>query len=171
MTEFSLILPEFSQFLKILGGVTPHTPPHPPVATPLVSSSMMSSVGIGGSSVDRLMAVWQCSLVTDGAMYKIKCADCPATYIGETGRNLKIRLTEHKPATKNGHKTNHIAGHHRQTKHNIDWDSAECLTYNTNYRQRITIESWYTNLEKEPLNRSQQLPPPYKRLIHNSTKQ
>ena len=112
--------------------------------------------------------------MTDGAMYKIKCADCSATYIGETGRNLKIRLTEHKPATKNGHKTNHIAEHHRQTKHNIDWDSAECLQYvqhklpTTNY---MYLESWYTNLEKEPLNQSQQLPPPYKRLIHNSTEQ
>ena len=26
---------------------------------------------------------------------------------------------------------------------------------------------WYTNLEQTPLNRCQQLPPPYKRLIHD----
>ena len=32
VTEFSLILPEFSRFFLILGGVTP---PHLPVATPL----------------------------------------------------------------------------------------------------------------------------------------
>ena len=67
-----------------------------------------------------------------GAIYKIKCADCQATYIGETGRNLNTRLTEHKRATKNGDRTNHIAEHHRQTKHNIDWDSAACITYSTN---------------------------------------
>ena len=105
-----------------------------------------------------------------GAVYKINCADCQATYIGETGRNLNMRLTEHKRSTKNGDKTNHIAEHHRQTKHNIDWDSAECLTYSTNYTQRITLESWYTNLQQNPLNRSQQLPAPYKRLIHNFEK-
>ena len=35
-----------------------------------------------------------------GAVYKIKCCDCQASYIGETGRNLNIRLTEHKRATK-----------------------------------------------------------------------
>ena len=37
-----------------------------------------------------------------GAVYKIKCCDCQATYIGETGRNLSTQLTGHKRATKNG---------------------------------------------------------------------
>ena len=34
-------------------------------------------------------------------------------------------------------------------------------------KQRLTLESWHTNLEQEPLNRCQQLPAPYKRLIHD----
>ena len=29
-----------------------------------------------------------------GAVYKLKCCDCRASYIGETGRNLSTRLTE-----------------------------------------------------------------------------
>ena len=33
------------------------------------------------------------------------------------------------------------------------------------YYQRLTLESWFTNLEQMPLNRRQQLPAPYKRLI------
>ena len=47
-----------------------------------------------------------------GAVYKIKCCDCQASYIGETGRNLSTRLTEHKRATRNGDVNNHIAEHH-----------------------------------------------------------
>ena len=101
------------------------------------------------------------------AVYKIKCSDCQASYIGETGRNLNTRLTEHKRATRNGDPNNHIAVHHQLTNHNIDWDSAQCLTYSTNYFQRLTLKSWYTNLEQTPLNRCQQLPQPYKRLIHD----
>ena len=77
------------------------------------------------------------------------------------------RLTEHKRATRNFDANNHIAVHHQLTNHNIDWDSAQCLTYCTNNFQRLTLESWYTNLEQTPLNRYQQLPAPYKRLIHD----
>ena len=102
-----------------------------------------------------------------GAVYKIACTDCDATYIGETKRNLKTRLSEHKRATKNGDPNNHIAEHHKQTGHTIDWDSATCITYCTHYHQRLTLESWYTNLEQKPLNRSVLLPAPYKRLIHD----
>ena len=105
-----------------------------------------------------------------GAVYKIKCCDCQATYIGETGRNLNVRLTEHKRATRNGEINNHIAEHHLKTNHRIDWDSAECVTYSTDYYQRITLESWFTNLEQTPLNRCQQLPAPYKRLIADNNK-
>ena len=96
-----------------------------------------------------------------GAVYKIKCCDCQASYICETGRNLSTRLTEHKRATRNSDVNNHIA----ETKHQIDWDSAARITYSTDWYQRLTLGSWFTNLEQTTLNRSQQLPAPYKRLI------
>ena len=76
-----------------------------------------------------------------GAVYKIKRCDYQATYIGETGRNLNTRLTEHKRATRNGDLNNNIAEHHLQTNHRIDWDSAECVIYSTDYYQRLTLES------------------------------
>jgi len=105
-----------------------------------------------------------------GAVYKIQCSDSQASYIGETGRNLNTRLTEHKRATRSGDANNHIALHHQLTNHNIDWDTAQCLTYSTNYFQRLTLECWYTNFEQTPFNRCQPLPAPYKRLIHDANK-
>ena len=95
-----------------------------------------------------------------GVVYKIKC--CQASYIGETGRNLSTRLTDYKRATRNSDVNNHIAEHHLQMKHQIDWDSVTCITYYIDYYQRLTLERWFTNLEQTPLNHSQQLPAPYK---------
>ena len=54
-------------------------------------------------------------------VYKIKCSNCQASLIGETGRNLNTRLTKHKRSTTNGDANNHIAVHHQLRNHNIDW--------------------------------------------------
>ena len=43
--------------------------------------------------------------------------------------------------------------------------SATCIMYSTDYYQRLTLESWFTNLKQKPLNRNQQLPAPPKQLI------
>ena len=76
-----------------------------------------------------------------GAVYKIKYCEFQASYIGETGRNLTTRLTEHKLATRSGDVNNHIAEHHLQTKHHIDWDSATSITHSrllsTNYFRQL----------------------------------
>ena len=61
-----------------------------------------------------------------GAVYKIKCCDCQASYIGETGRDLSTQLTEHKRATRNGDVNNHIAEHHLRP--------GLCDMYNVFYR-------------------------------------
>ena len=98
-----------------------------------------------------------------GEVYKIKC--CQASYIGETSRNLSTRLTKHKQATRNSDVNHHIAEHHLQMKHQIDFDSVTCITYSIDYYQRLTLESWFINLEQTPLNHSQQLPALYKQLI------
>ena len=70
-----------------------------------------------------------------GAVSKIKCCDYQAPYIGETGRNLGTWVIEQKGAMRNGDVNNHIAKHHLQAKHQIDWDSVTCIMYSTDYYQ------------------------------------
>ena len=98
-----------------------------------------------------------------GAVYKIKCCDCQATYMGETGRNLNVRLTKHRRAMRNGDLNNNIVEHHLQPNYIID--SAECVTHSTNYYQQIVLQRWLTNLKQTPLNCCLQLPAPYKQLV------
>ena len=45
----------------------------------------------------------------------------------------------------------------RLLRFQIDWDTVTRITYSTDYFQRLTLESWFTNLKEMPLNRSQQL--------------
>ena len=78
-----------------------------------------------------------------GTVYRIRCNDCNGTYIGETGRTLTTRLGEHQTATDKEDLTNNIAQHHRKTVHDINWDSATCLTHSTDKDQRLTLESWF----------------------------
>ena len=37
-----------------------------------------------------------------GVVYEIPCQDCEKVYIGETGRSLQKRMTEHKAAVRRG---------------------------------------------------------------------
>ena len=67
------------------------------------------------------------------AVYKIKCSDCQATYIGETDRNLTTRLNKHKRAAKRGDLNNNIVEHNLKVSHTIDWDSATCVTNSTDH--------------------------------------
>ena len=63
---------------------------------------------------------------TKGVIYNIPCT-CGREYIGETGRNLRVRIGEHKYAIQRGNMSNAIAVHVHETEHPIDWDSARVI--------------------------------------------
>ena len=48
------------------------------------------------------------------------CQDCEKVYIGETGRNLQIRLREQRAAVRRGDRYNGIAVHVWDHDHRID---------------------------------------------------
>ena len=56
-----------------------------------------------------------------GVVYQIPCAQCNEVYIGETGRPLKTRISEHKRAVATGDVRNANATHWMRTNHNMDW--------------------------------------------------
>ena len=56
---------------------------------------------------------------------KVLCKDCERSYIGETGRNLQIRLTEHKAAVRKGDRKNVIAINVQDHDHCVDWEAVD----------------------------------------------
>ena len=47
----------------------------------------------------------------EGVVYSISCVECSATYVGETGRTLRVHVAEHRRAVKNKDPNNGIAMH------------------------------------------------------------
>ena len=74
-------------------------------------------------------------------VYEVPCKDCECSYIGETGRNLQKRLTEHKAAVRRGDRNNGIAVHAWDHDHRVDWEAARVLEQEPRYWKRQTLEA------------------------------
>ena len=83
-----------------------------------------------------------------GVVYKIPCRDCKSGYIGEMGRSLQKRITEHKYAVKTNDRKNSIAVHAWDMGHQPDWDAAEILAIESHYQKRWVLEAIW--IQKTP---------------------
>ena len=81
-----------------------------------------------------------------GLVYRIPCADCSWSYVGETGRTLKERVTEHKRAVRNWNTNSEIVHHLRDTGHCMDWSNTTILDREKFYCKRIFKESWWSSV-------------------------
>ena len=97
-------------------------------------------------------------------VYKIPCASCPWSYIGETGRCLKTRVKEHTRNTKAFKKGSNVATHAWLNDHSIDFKSAHVIDKG-NFRIRKTVESWHTAITSDADNNAKQLPRQYSILL------
>ena len=73
-------------------------------------------------------------------VYEVPCMDCDKSYIGETGRNLKKRIVEHKYAVKRKGDKNEIAVHANNHNHKVDGEGVKVLEEEPRYWRRRTLE-------------------------------
>ena len=74
-------------------------------------------------------------------IYRIPCT-CGKVYIGETGRNLKIRQKEHKDCCRKCQlDKSALAKHSWENDHLVKWDESELLVPEKNYFSRQIRES------------------------------
>ncbi len=74
-------------------------------------------------------------------VYKIPCKVCNKVYIGETGRDLSKRLTEHKNDIVNQKPESGVAAHVFETSHNFDFEHAQIVYSCNNKLKRHIVES------------------------------
>ena len=60
-------------------------------------------------------------------VYKMYCNDCDRKYIGETGRNLTTRLSEHQRDIRNGKEQSQVFQHVRDNDHNFNFSEPEII--------------------------------------------
>ena len=108
-------------------------------------------------------------LRNSGVVYEIPCMNCKATYIGETKRNLSIRISEHKrdvtqqekkQFTRSARKESSseinksaVTDHVNTRNHVIDWEQVKIVSKETNVFRRRVRESIAIRKRQETMNR------------------
>jgi len=87
-------------------------------------------------------------------VYSIPCAECPRTYIGQTGRSLDHRLCEHRGALKNGDLgSSALAEHVFSSNHRVDLSKVMVIDTHNHIQTHCMLESWHIQHHQSPLNR------------------
>jgi len=89
-------------------------------------------------------------LTNSNVVYKICCNDCNVSYVGQTKRQVKTRIKEHKNNSKFiSPKPSVITEHIREHLHSFDWDNIKIMDTEPNYYKRTISEMLHI---KEQLN-------------------
>ena len=101
-----------------------------------------------------------------GCVYQINCADCPKSYIGQTGRQLGDRLKEHKSKAPS-RTPSAVQEHSTNSNHSIDWDNIKILNREDRDYPRQVREALQIRKHTPQLNRDQglEIPSLYSSLV------
>ena len=90
-----------------------------------------------------------------GVMYCVPCSNCCKVYVGQTSRTLKARIEEHKRAVKYARTdSSALAEHVWRLGHQVAFDSTSILAQEPRLKQRLVLESWYSQ-RMDTINREQ----------------
>lgn len=132
-------------------------PFYPKVTNPIKSALQRQGLQVVHKS-DNTLRDLLCNLKDkvppdeQSGIYQIPCGDCPAIYIGQTRRKVKVRLKEHKSAVESKKPTeSSVAAHAENCDHKIDFKSAKLIKYVRKVSHLNAWESLLITNSQQPL--------------------
>ena len=107
---------------------------------------MKSIIKLGKDSTNK----WEQTNI----LYKFNCKNCPATYIDESKRALRVRINEHKNK-KNSESV--VCEHQLEFNHEFDWDNTKIVDYVSDYRKILTSEMIHIKFNKFSINKKEDI--------------
>ena len=83
-------------------------------------------------------------------VYKTRCKDCEACYIGETKRTLKTRIKEH---INNKNNKSVVCQHQINFRHEFDWNRTVVVDSEIIYKKRLISEMIHIKCQKNSINK------------------
>ena len=74
-------------------------------------------------------------------IYHIPCMDCPSFYIGQTSKDLNVRINQHKYSVRTGQTSNALFVHLSEKAHRINWPNSSIIARCNEFRSRNLLES------------------------------
>ena len=93
------------------------------------------------------------SLSCNDVVYKINCKDCDSSYVGQTKRQLKTRISEHRADIRKPSSPSVISIHRIENNHEFDWENVDILDKEPSYVKRTISEMLYIKKQLKGLNK------------------
>ena len=103
-------------------------------------------------------------------VYKINCNDCKASYVGQTGRRVSVRIKEHHKKYFEDDSNSSLHLHRMQKNHTINFNNIKLLDCETNKEKRLFSEALHIHTQNIFLNKQfeiNSLPKEYNFIIKN----
>ena len=78
--------------------------------------------------------------MSTGGVYAINCSSCNLPYIGQSGKEISKRVTQHKYNVRVANSSSAIFCHVRDFEHPIDWNSARIVFKSSSIHDRLLVE-------------------------------
>lgn len=115
------------------------------------------------NTIKRFHSKLKCKIPTElmsNIVYQIPCKECDKVYVGQTGRYLKTRVTEHKRDMTNilnpiKRKENNtaLAEHTLETLHPFDFNNVKILSKQNNLKKRLMDEMICIQMKSNCVNK------------------